>query len=352
MKDNSTQREGTSMPRRDVLKGIGAAGAAAAAGPIILGATDKAESKAVVLGEGTHKYELVPDWGKLPDNHGYGYTHGVCVDSQKRVFIHNMGDDCVAIFDPAGKFIKSWGKDFKGGAHGMQLRKEGSEEFLYLATTGLHTVVKTTLDGKVVWTLNFPKECEAYGGKPDKYVPTNIAFGPNGDFYVADGYGLSWIHQYNQKAEYIRSWGGAGKEPGKMSCPHGIWCDTRGPEPELVVADRSNVRLQYFTMDGKHKRFVTEELRHPCHFDQRGEDLLIPDLHGRVTIFDKNNKLVVHLGDNAGVEKVKGYPNLPQDQRIPGKFISPHGACWDSEGNIYVVEWVSDGRITKLRHVA
>ena len=33
-------------------------------------------------------------------------------------------------------------------------------------------------------------------------------------------------------------------------------------------------------------------------------------------------------------------------------FISPHSACWDKDGNIYVVEWVNDGRITKLRHIS
>ena len=71
-----------------------------------------------------------------------------------------------------------------------------------------------------------------------------------------------------------------------------------------------------------------------------------------IEIFDKDNKLITHLGDNPGVEKTKGYPNLPHDQRIPGKFISPHAACWDHEGNLYVVEWINDGRVSKFRHVS
>ena len=71
-----------------------------------------------------------------------------------------------------------------------------------------------------------------------------------------------------------------------------------------------------------------------------------------MTIFDKNNQLVTHLGDNPGVEKIKGYPNLPKETWQADKFISPHSACWDKRGDLYVVEWIRIGRITKLKHVA
>jgi hypothetical protein len=36
---------------------------------------------------------------------------------------------------------------------------------------------------------------------------------------------------------------------------------------------------------------------------------------------------------------------------VPGEFICPHGACYDHEGSIFVVEWVEVGRVTKLRRV-
>lgn len=341
------------ITRREAIKGMAAGAAVAAAtGPTILIA-DQAEKgpDSLILGSGDHKYELVRGWGSLPEGKAFGYTHGVAEDSQGRIYIHHTGPgDTMFVFDPDGKFIKSWGPEYEGGAHGLQWNKEADGEFFYLAPTGQHRVIKTTLDGEVVFELGPPMDSSAYS-KPEEYVPTNIAILPNGEFYVADGYGKSYIHHYNAKGEYLKSWGGGGSEPGKMKCPHGLWVDTRGAEPVLVVADRSNVRLQYFTLAGEHIKFVTEELRHPCHFDQHGTDLLIPDLHGRVTIFDKDDKLIVHLGDNPDVQKTKGYPNLPHDQRVPGKFISPHGAIYDHKGNIYVAEWINDGRVTKLRHV-
>ena len=304
----------------------------------------------IVLGSGAHTYEVEPDWGRLPASVHYGYTHGVVVDAQHRILVHNQSRDAMVIFDHQGKFVKSWGQEFEKGAHGMLINREGGTEFLYLSDYARHIVVKTTLDGEVVWTLSYPKDAGVYESE-EKYKPTNVAVAANGDVYVADGYGLSWVHQYNAKAEYIRSWGGKGAEPGKLDCPHGIFVDTRGAEPVLLVADRGNARLQKFTLDGEHAGFVTEELRRPCHFDRRGDELYIPDLHGRVTIFDRDNRLITHLGDNPDVWKRKGWPNIPHDDRAAGKFISPHAACVDAEGNIYVVEWISDGRVTRLRRV-
>jgi hypothetical protein len=38
-------------------------------------------------------------------------------------------------------------------------------------------------------------------------------------------------------------------------------------------------------------------------------------------------------------------------QWVAGKFVHPHDACFDSAGNIYVVEWVEGGRITFLKKV-
>lgn len=334
------------ISRRSLLKSAASA-ALAAQFSIITSRTCRAE----VMGADAHRYELVSGGFRLPDSKQFGTTHGVAQDSQGRIYIHNQGPDAVAIFDAQGKFISSWGAEFAAGAHGMQLGHDADGEFLIMADIDRKLVIKTTLDGKEIWRLGAPTEPNLYPeGKG--FVPTNVAIAPNGDVYVADGYGSSYVHRYSGAGKYISTFGGPGAEPGKLACPHGIWIDTRGAEPVVLVADRSNVRLQTFTLEGQPIAVITDELRAPCHFDQRGSDILIPDLHGRVTIFDKDNKLVTHLGDTPGVEKTEGYPNLPHEKRVPGKFISPHGAIWDAEGNIIVVEWISDGRVTRLRHVS
>ena len=304
----------------------------------------------VVVGNEPYLFEVVSDWGELPPGIEFGYTHGVQVDSENSVIVHNQSKDSVVILDDRGKFVRSWGPEFQKGAHGCLLRREGSTEYLYLSDYVRHIVVKTTIEGETVWTLPYPKESGIYQNETE-FKPTNTAVAPNGDIYVTDGYGLSYVHHYNARLERIRSFGGKGSNPGQLDCPHGIWVDTRGAEPILIVADRANTRLQTFTLDGKHLGFFTEGLRRPCHFDQHEKtgDLLIPDLRGVVTIYDRANKLAAQLGDNDGVWQEPGWPNLPRDRWQPGKFISPHAACWDLEGNIYVVEWIAEGRITKLK---
>ena len=138
------------------------------------------------------------------------------------IYVHHTvneaseSSDSMVVFDAHGKFVKSWGKDFKGGAHGLHILKEGKQEFLYLCDTKRGLVVKTTLAGEEVYTIGYPKQSEQYkpgaDGKPVKYSPTNLAVSPNGDLYVGDGYGSSFINQYNSKGEYIRTFGGLGAD--------------------------------------------------------------------------------------------------------------------------------------------
>ena len=222
-----------SSSRRTFMKKVSTGLAA----PLILGADNKSGSQKPILGEGDHKYEVTHDWGELPADISYGNTHGVCEDSHGHIYIHHTvfatseKADSMVVFDHKGKFVKSWGKDFKGGAHGLLIRKEGKQEFLYLCDTKRGLMVKTTLDGEEVFTLGYPKEAEPYAKEPIKYSPTNLAIAPNGDIYIGDGYGSSYINQYDSSGKYIRTFGGKGKEAGQLDCPHGIILDARGSEP-------------------------------------------------------------------------------------------------------------------------
>jgi hypothetical protein len=78
-----------------------------------------------------------------------------------------------------------------------------------------------------------------------------------------------------------------------------------------------------------------------------GELLVIPELYGRVTLLDAEDRLVAHLGKDQGASRaVEGWP----DKNIlkPCKFNSPHGAGADASGNVFIVEWRAGGRIIKL----
>lgn len=350
----------TDASRRTFLKTVGAGALASTAAPAFLYASDKSGTKNVVIGDGDHRYECIHGWGQLPENIKWGETHGVAVDEAGLIYIKHRSHtpepvDAIIVFDPDGKYVHSFGKEYHGGGHGIEIRKEGGEEFLYLCDVKNKIVVKTTLKGEQIWKLCYPLEPQLYQ-KVSQFSPTNVAFNPDGGFYVADGYGSHYIHQYDAGAKWIRSWGGTGDEAGKMKTPHGIMLDNRpGRDVSLVVADRANARLQYFTLDGQHLGFV-KDVSFPAHFDIRGTELLVPDLHARVSIFDKDNKVIVHLGYDP--EWTKAVLDGPFKMRTQperwenGKFIHPHDACYDKAGNIFVVEWVPTGRVTMLKKVS
>jgi len=359
------------LTRREFL---GTAAAAPLVSPLLLGVQDKAGSNPPVLGAGPYTYEAVHDWGTLPASIRWGNTHGVVEDAQRHIYVHHTvhatsdSADTVVVFDRDGRFVRSWGRAFRGVAHGLQLHREGGQEFLYLTVNATNprlspqpelnaVVVKATLRGEIVWKIQGPPDVAAYrdpnaDGTPKRYNPTNLAFAPNGDIYVGDGYGSYYVNQYNSRGEHIRTFGGKGSEPGQLNEPHGIWVDTRhAANPLLVVADRRNNRLQRFTLDGRHVDFIPG-FRLPCHFDERQGLVVVPDLHGRVTLMNDINALVAHLGDSNAPQWNNPLRTQTRDRFIPGQFICPHGACFDADGNIFVVEWVEVGRVTKLRKVS
>lgn len=185
------QDQRPSLTRRGFVKGVGAASIAATTGPFLRG-QDKSGSKRLILGSGEHRYECFHDWLEPPKGIKWGDTHGLCQDAGGHIYVahtvHGSSErgDAVVVFDAKGKFVKSWGEEFRGGAHGLDIRKEGSDEFLYHCDIGRRLVVKTSLGGEVLWEKSYPSEAGVYKDKSG-FRPTNVAFAPDGGFYVGDG---------------------------------------------------------------------------------------------------------------------------------------------------------------------
>jgi hypothetical protein len=271
----------------------------------------------------------------------------------------------IFVFDPDGKYIRSFGQEFQGGGHGIEVRQEGNEEFLYVCSyRNVKNFAKLDLQGKIVWQQNAPMQSGVYargedtnksaGKGRDKFQPTNFAFLDDGGFLLADGYGSYYIHHYDRDGKWLSCFGGPGSGEGKFDTPHGLWIDKRtGREPSIVVCDRVHNTLQYFSMDGKYQEPTIQGFGLPANADTWQDLMVIPELQARITILDKQNKVVALLGDD--VARITGpggaeIRNRPQDW-IPGKFVHPHDACFDRDGNILVAEWVKTGRISKLKRL-
>lgn len=181
-------------------------------------------------------------------------------------------------------------------------------------------------------------------------MPTNFAFLDNGDFLLADGYGSFCIHLYDKDGNWKKHFGGPGKGEGKYNTPHGIWMDKRKPKQEIVVCDRANHTLQFLNDKGEYQRTM-KGFGLPANVDSYKDLLLVPELHARISILDGENKVVARLGED--VKRVTTQSGIRNDSSkwLDGKFVHPHDACFDREGNVFVAEWVHSGRISKLTRV-
>ena len=313
----------------------------------------------MLIGDGSHTYEWVEKWAKIPDSEsartGWAH-HGIAASESGRVITFHQSEPTVLIFNEAGELAASWDATVQN-AHGMTIVNEGGEEFLWLSDNLSSQVVKTTLDGRLVMSIERP-DLEVY--REGKYSPTGVVvheerYGGNGDVWVTDGYGSSYVHHYDRDGKYISSISGEEGEGGRFRTPHGILIDTRKSEPELYVADRSNGQIQVYGLDGSFMRaFGTaggaDWLHSPSGFALWEDKLVVPELRGsRVTILDADDNPVCYLGESTGAFKLReGWPNVPHETLITGKFNSPHGLAVDTDGNIFVAEWLVGGRINKL----
>ena len=355
--------------RRQFLKQSSTAALASVAFPTII--TANKTSDQVITGQGDYKYEVLHHWPQLPSEFTWQTTHNVAIDAARNLYVIHEGranqkdHPSIFVFDEKGKYIRSFGSQFQGGGHGLEVRQEGNEEFLYV--TGyqhLKTFAKLDLKGKTIWQKYAPMESGVYAKGEDtnpkkiwgrdRFMPTNFAFLDDGGFLLADGYGAFYIHRYDKDANWVSCFGGAGKGEGKFATPHGLWIDRReGQKPSIVVTDRAHHTVQIFDMEGKYQETLTG-YGLPANIDTWKDLMLVPELVARMTLLGKDNKVLAHLGDDVArlkSDKGKAIRNNPKMWQA-GKFVHPHDACFDQEGNIFVAEWVGTGRVTKLKRIS
>ena len=184
----------------------------------------------------------------MPDGWKFGRVSAVSVDSAGNVYVFQRGPkaDPIVVFDPNGKYLHSWGKGMFAGPHGLRIDRNGH---VWVTDTVFHQVMEFTTEGKLLLTLGTKGQA---GATHDTFNrPTDIAFLPNGDFFVTDGYGNSRVVKFSANGKYLLEWGKRGKGPGEFNTPHTAVVDSHG---NLYVSDRENNRIQIFDSNGKFLR--------------------------------------------------------------------------------------------------
>lgn len=266
-------------------------------------------------------HKLVPNWAKLPAGWNFGECAGVSVDRNDHVWVYNRSNRPVIEFDKNGNVLQSWGEDIMTSAHGIKVDSGGN---VWTVDVKGHVVFKLTPAGRVLMTIGRSRYPAGNDNRDGFNEPTAIAFAPNGDMYISDGYVNSRVIKFSRHGDYLLHWGKKGTGDGEFNLVHDVAVDSKG---RVYVADRSNQRVQIFDETGKFLGKWTD-VGTPWGFHYVAkEDVLY--------MCDASNRRVVKLSLDGKVLGVLGGPG-----RVPGKFgpAGPHHMAVDSTGAIYVVE--------------
>ena len=317
-----------------------------------------------VIGHGGYQYKVDKNWAKISTNSNPVFNcHEMVQDSKGRLIM--LGDDTqnnILVFDKSGKLLDAWGSSWPGG-HGLTISKEGGEDFLLIVDCGWFQdregnwksqagqVVKTDINGRIIFSIGHPRTIGIYKDN-ESFMPTETVFSPNGELYVAEGYGSDYIIQYNSKGQYIRHFGGHNNaNPAhNLSNAHGVAIDTRDKnKPTLIITSREENCFKIFSMDGQFIKRVDTPGMYVCRAVPDGENIYSgvcwsKDAEGKrnantgfVTILDGKNQVVSCPGGNAPVYKNNILlPTLQAPDRI---FQHCHDVCVDEDKNLYICQW-------------
>ena len=243
----------------------------------------------------------------------------------------NKGDvNNLMVLNANGEVIENWSQ-WNGEislAHHIVIDPYDPAHAVWVVDRFNHRILKFSNDGKQL-LLKVGEKGVPGNDETHFHDPANLAFMPDGSFYVADGYTNSRVVKFDKNGKYLLSWGSKGTGPGQFNLVHSVAVDA----DHVYVADRNNDRIQVFDHTGKFldqwpgmarvTTVITTEDKHVCVAATR---------YGRFACYDVNGKLLSQWGA-VGDE--------------PGVSDNAHQIDVDTEGNFYVADANND-RVQKF----
>jgi len=343
----------TLLSRRSLLGGTTASFAATGLGTLdkSLAKFDSKQSQTAdsscdgeVLGQEPFRYRAHRHWGLLDRPHyPVKDCHGITEDRNGRIImLTNDTHNNLLAYDKTGKLLSAWENRFPA-AHGFEIEDHHGEDRYWITDHDVQCVSVCTADGREVRRTGPDALASKY---PDlsKYHPTNSAFLPDGQFFISDGYGSSYVHHFDPAGRYISSFGGTGNAPSNLSTPHSVWIDARSGKSLLLVCDRGNEMLKWFSLSGELQQVVPVPGAQPSNVAvlsgaRSKNHIAVDSLNGMILILDETQRVVSAVG---GEPPIYMDGKLQRLQPFNYTFNHPHDVYVDSAGALYVAQWWSN----------
>jgi len=330
---------------------------AQSSGPSLTPTPAQLAQKAKAQGVPEIPYDSIPNFFKLPAGLYFGEVMGVATNSKGHIFTFTRSAATRLFeFDQNGKYVREIG----GGSYGFVFAhavRVDRDDNIWTVDEGSNTAVKFDPQGRVLLVIGRRPSAptalpESGAGRApaapaaQPYLldrPTDIAWDPQGNIFISDGYGNSRVVKYDKEGRFLGSVGEKGSAPGQLDLPHGLQVDNAG---NVYVADRTNNRIQVFTNDLKPKAI----------YDNVGQPwtlCITPGPHQYIyssnSFPDQNNSVLAGFtGEIYKMEldgKVVGRFGKPGKQL--GQFSTTHGIDCRNENQLYISE-ITSWRVQKI----
>ena len=310
----------------------------------------------------TGPYDVVANWLQPLEPGLLLYPVAVFAESPDRIFIGSSGttpsppagtvlygnftlktpgakvDYQLIAVNRHGKLTEKWSQwsSLIGSPHKVTINPYDPEKHVWVVDRAAQQVIKFSHDGsRIVMALGE----RGVAGTDERHFgrPADLAFLPDGTFFVADGYDNSRVVKFDHTGKFLMAWGREGKGPGEFRTVHGIAVDAKR---RVYVVDRNNTRVQVFDENG---RFLDEW----PNFSSPTRIMITQDQHAwvsesgvggagganRILKYDLDGKLLTYWGTQG---------------TFPGGMAGPHDFSVDAEGNLYISNGL-DHRVDKYQ---
>jgi hypothetical protein len=212
--------------------------------------------------------------------HTIGEAVGVAKNSKGNLFVFSRSGTggpvrgAVAAelfeFDRNLKFVKEWGPGSYAAAFAHTVRVD-KDDNVWISDEGSHMIVKFNPKAQVDMVLGRKPEAVDYmerfvehGLKSDERVPparkgtfnrpTDVAFDPEGNIYISDGYTNSRVVKLSKDGTWLKETGTRGSGPDQFNTVHAITADAKGT---IYVGDRGNRRIKVYDSELNLKTMYT-----------------------------------------------------------------------------------------------